>query len=189
MNAPHIFDRLWLIAATSWIVFAIAQPDTCFGQRPQATVNRDGDSLTLFLRRYLSDPRLGIDTTTRISSAHVGTGVTEVVVVYVSGRMWCGSGGCTLLTLESHDSTYSVIGRTSIVRLPIRILTSVTNGRHDLGVWVHGGGIEPGYEVLLPFDGKTYPSNPTAPPARRLSAKAVGRLLIPIPQKAKHLYE
>src|SRR6185312_2493889 len=189
MNVPHVCDRFWLIAATIWIVFAIAQPHTCFTQQPQRTVDRNGELLTLFLQRYLTDPRLGIDTTTRISSARVRTGVGDAIVVYVSGRKRCGSGGCTLLTLEPHDSTYKVIGRTSSVRLPVRILSSVTNGRYDIGVWVQGGGIQPGYEALLPFDGRMYPNNPTIPPARRLSAKALGRLLIPIEQDAKHLYE
>ena len=45
-------------------------------------------------------------------------------------------------------------------------------------VGVGGGGIQLGYEAMLPFDGKTYPSNPTVPPARHLSEKVPGEIVI-----------
>ncbi len=53
----------------------------------------------------------------------------------------------------------------SITRPPIRVLPTVTHGWHDLGVMVAGGGIIPGYEARLRFDGHSYPSNPTVPSA------------------------
>jgi hypothetical protein len=109
-------------------------------------------------------------------------------VVYVSGRMWCGTGGCILLVLEPTASTYRVIGRTTITRPPIRVLRSSHHGLPDLSVWVAGGGIHRPYAALLPFDGIRYPSNPTMPPARRAAAPIAGRVVIRGDSEGERLY-
>jgi hypothetical protein len=83
-----------------------------------------------------------------------------------------------------NGTSYKVISHTTIVRLPIRALRTRTNGWRDIGVFVQGGGIQPGYEAALPFDGAKYPSNPTVPPARRLSKEVAGEVLIPKPGNA-----
>jgi hypothetical protein len=44
---------------------------------------------------------------------------------------------------------------------------------------VGGGGILPGYVAELRFDGKTYPSNPSIPPARRTDGKKTGEVVVP----------
>jgi hypothetical protein len=134
-----------------------------------------------FLREYLHDPQFGKEKTTQFSIAFVsldGSPRNEVVV-YLSGTDWCGSGGCTLLVLEPNGSSYSVVGRTTIVRLPVRVLNTRTNGWRDLSVWVRGGGIRPGYEAALPFNGTKYASNPSVPPARPLKKGAPGEVIIP----------
>jgi len=41
-----------------------------------------------------------------------------------------------------------------------------------------GGGIRPGYEAELRFNGKTYPTNPSVPPARPLHARVPGEIAI-----------
>jgi len=40
------------------------------------------------------------------------------------------------------------------------VLSHRTNGWRDLSVLVAGGGIIPGYQAVLQFDGRAYPSNP-----------------------------
>lgn len=45
------------------------------------------------------------------------------------------------------------------------MLRSRTHGWHDLSIWVQGGGIQPGYEAILRFNGRTYPSDVMDPPA------------------------
>jgi|HubBroStandDraft_3_1064219.scaffolds.fasta_scaffold184111_2 hypothetical protein len=62
----------------------------------------------------------------------------------------------------------------------IDFLDSKCSGWHDLGVWVQGGGIQPGYEASLSFNGKEYPSNPTVPPAQPLAKKVSGKLSCPV---------
>jgi hypothetical protein len=95
------------------------------------------------------------------------TGKPKRKIVYVSGQGWCGSGGCTMLILEPTESAFKVLGRVTIVQLPIRLLPSVNDGHPDIGVSVQGGGVQSGYEAVLSFDGKSYPRNPSMPPARK----------------------
>jgi hypothetical protein len=121
------------------------------------------------------------DKTTRYNLVLVdlnGDGKPEAVV-YVSGNSWCGSGGCNMLVLYKQKSKYTIVGDTTITRLPIRVLSTKKNGWHDLSVFVAGGGILPGYNAKLSFDGREYPENPSAPPAVPLRSKSPGKTLIP----------
>jgi hypothetical protein len=62
------------------------------------------------------------------------------------------------------------------------------HGWHNLGVWVGGGGIQPGYEAELRFDGKKYPGNPSVPPARKTGKNASGTVVISSTQEEKALF-
>ena len=43
------------------------------------------------------------------------------------------------------ESSFKVLGRVTIVQLPIRLLSSTSHGHPDIGVIVQGGGILSGY--------------------------------------------
>ena len=75
-----------------------------------------------------------------------------------------GSGGCTLLILTPEEGRYREVTRMTVSRLPVRQLDSMTNGWHDLGVTIGGGGGAPA-EAWMQFDGSAYPRNPTVQPA------------------------
>lgn len=96
----------------------------------------------------------------------------------------CGTGGCDLYVLSLTARGYREVTRITVTRPPICVLPTITHGWHDLGVLVAGGGIIPGYEARLRFDGRSYPSNPTVLPATRLKG-ATGKQVIgempPIP--------
>jgi hypothetical protein len=134
--------------------------------------------------------RVAPDTTTRITVASVKTsdGKTDEDIVYVSGQRWCGSGGCTMLILEPTESTFRAIGRVTIVQPPIRLLPSMHGGRPDIGVSVQGGGIQPGYEAVLSFNGKSYPGNPSMPPAQK-AAVVRGKVIIANTEDSVPLYD
>ena len=68
-------------------------------------------------------------------------GKTKEDIVYISGPGWCGSGGCTMLILEPSGSSFNVLGKVTIVQLPIRVLHSTSHGHPDIGVLVQGGEI------------------------------------------------
>lgn len=162
---------------------------TSQGQESTA-FSHPGEALKNYLRDYLSvGGKVSPDMTTRITAVEVETenGKAEDIV-YVSGQRWCGSGGCTLLILEPAESTFNVLGRVTIVQLPIRLLSSRKYGHPDIGVTVQGGGIQTGYEAVLSFNGKRYPGNPSLPPARKTHL-AQGKVIIATTEGSVPLYE
>jgi hypothetical protein len=116
-------------------------------------------------------------------------GGKENVLVYVTGQTWCGSGGCTLLVLQQHSGSYTIVTRVRIAKLPIILFPEKTNGWHDVGVFVQGGGVQSGYEAELEYDGKSYPTNPSVPPARRSALKNQGKVVVPVNSQGTFLYE
>jgi len=137
------------------------------------------DSLKRFLQNELGELSRG-DKTTKYVAAFAdlnGDGAKEAIV-YVTGQSWCGSGGCNMLVLARDGTSWKEVTAVTITRAPIRVLTTASNGWRNLTVWVQGGGIEPGYEAELRFDGRTYPTNPAVPPARRLTRRVPGRVVL-----------
>jgi hypothetical protein len=165
---------------------------TSYSQGLHATgSDRPSERLKAYLRSYFSQGgKIAPDKTARIAVCTVNTidGKPEEDIVYVSGRDWCGSGGCTMLILQSNESAIEVLGRVTIVQLPIRLLPSQNYGHPDIGVSVQGGGILRGYEAVLSFDGESYPSNPSVPPARK-AAVARGRVIIANLNESVPLYD
>jgi hypothetical protein len=163
----------------------------CIAQSKSQSISKQAESLKRFLQSYLGEPYLPFERegATRYSYVFVdlkGDGAKEAIV-YVSGRAWCGSGGCVMLILAPEGTSYRVVTETTITRPPIRILDTKSNGWHDIGVVVTGGGIA-GYEAVLPFDGKTYPTNPSVPPARRSIEKIRGQTVISVTAQEQLLY-
>jgi hypothetical protein len=113
----------------------------------------------------------------------------NAVIVYMAGRSWCGSGGCNTLVLAQQGSSYKVVGDITITRLPIRLLSARSHGWRDIGVWLQGGGIRPGYEAELRFNGKVYPNNPSGPPAWKRAQEAPGRVVLPANAEGALLYQ
>jgi hypothetical protein len=143
-------------------------------------------SLKLFLQKTLEYH----ETTGYVAAFRdLNGGGTEEAIILLSGYLWCGSGGCTMLVLTRERGSWKQIGRTTITRPPIYVLASSSHGWKSVAVWVQGGGIQPGYEAELPFDGSHYAPNPTLPPAKRLKGKPDGELVIRVEQKATPLYD
>jgi hypothetical protein len=174
-----------LILATSSVLLAAAS----FAQPQVQPSASQEDSLRQVLRDYLKDS--GGDKTARYVSAFVDLrdDGRQEVIVYVTDQHFCGSGGCTALILAPEGSSYRLVTGVTLARLPIRVLRTKSNGWHDLGIWVQGGGVQQGYEARLSFDGETYPRNPSVPPASRIAEKPAGEIVIPVNAKGKFLYQ
>jgi hypothetical protein len=158
------------------------------GQGAHQPDEKEGSSLESFLRAYLSDMQAN-DRTAAYFSAFVDLedhGPQDVIVYFTSQHL-CGSGGCATLILAPEGSSYRVVTRITIAWPPLRVLETRSHGWHDIAVGVQGGGIQPGYEAKLSFDGHTYPSNPTVPPSQRLRGKAAGKVVVPSDAKGKLL--
>lgn len=149
-------------------VFAIGM--ICFAQPlehlPSQVGPQEQAALQSFLRIYLRDPYYDYKQTRYIAASVELNEKTPGAIVYLTDQKSCGSSGCTTLILVRDNESYRVVTSIPAAWLPIRILESKTNGWRDIGVWVEGGGIRPGYEAVLSFNGTTYPKNPTVPPAR-----------------------
>ncbi len=158
----------------------LAQPQSHPSSNQEASVRR-------FLQGYLRNFRGDFKTEYFSVFVDLKDDGTRQAIVYFTDH--CGSGGCTMLILLPKGASYRVVTSITIARLPIRVLTTKTNGWHDIGVWVQGGGIQPGYEAKLSFNGKTYPRNPTMPPARQLTEKAAGEVVVPLDAEGKPLYQ
>jgi hypothetical protein len=167
------------LGAETLIEYALqsGQPEVSSGSAEQSLE----PSLQAFLQNYLRELSPIEDKTTRylynLNDLN-GDGKKEVIV-YVMGDSWCGSGGCTTLILEPQGSYYKVVTKLTITNLPICLLKTSSHGWHSLTVWVHRGGVLSPYEAELRFDGKTYPENPTVPPARPFDGKVKRDVLIP----------
>jgi len=112
---------------------------------------------------------------------------SKQVLVYVSGPGWCGSGGCAALLLEPFGSSFKVIDRFTLARLPIRILPSKSHGWHDLAMPVGGGGVIHRYWAILKFDGHKYPSNSSMAP--KLPVRLIGTgTEVPLREKGSLVY-
>jgi hypothetical protein len=184
--------RVYLTMIVTLAAAGMILATACLSQTVHRPTPKQEENLKKFLQDYLRDPHSSLEDekTTRYSAAFVdlkNDGKHEVIV-YITGRFWCGSGGCVMLILAPDDSSYRVVTRTTITRLPVRILVSKSHGWHDISVQVQGGGIVHVYEAELSFDGRTYPSNPTVPPARRLVGKVAGEVAIPLDVEGKPLY-
>jgi len=157
------------------------------------TAQSKPDRLAEFLQSYVRElnPPFEQQGETRYSSAFVDLrdDGTKEVIVYLSGGGWCGSGGCTMLILAPEGMSYRVVTKTTITRRPIHVLPTKSNGWHDISVVVAGGGVQPGYEAELSFDGKTYPSNPSVPPAHPLDGEVRGKIAVSVSAKDKPVHQ
>jgi len=100
-------------------------------------------------------------------------------IVHLAGPSVCGTGGCSTLVFTEVDAGLRLVTRISVTRPPIVIAETMTSGWRDLIVHVAGGGILPGHDARLRYDGSTYPRNPTVEPAEPLSERGKGMVVIP----------
>jgi len=145
-------------------------------------------ALARFLQGYVGSDEDSKNTEYAYAFVDLKGDGTKEAVVYLSSDGWCGTGGCTMLILAPNADSYKLITKIPIVELPIRILETKTNGWHDLGVSVAGGGLS-AYEAKLPFDGASYPENPSMAPAQRLHRKVDGKIVIAENAKGERLFK
>jgi hypothetical protein len=149
------------------------------GPTQQPATARD-KKLKAYLQHYAGDPNSDDNASTRYIAAFADlqdNGSEDAIVNFMDDG-WCGTGGCTMLILAPTASSYRLVTRTTITRTPIRVLSTKSHGWHDIAVWVQGGGIEQGYEARLSFNGKKYSSNPSVLPARPITGKVAGKVVI-----------
>lgn len=165
-------------------------------QEPRATVDQHAfdsvgteTSLRSFLKSFLAEHH-DRDNTVKFQYAlfDLNDDGRDEVIVYLEAQGWCGSGGCNTFVLTREENSYRIVTRITITRPPIRVLNRKSNGWHNLAVWREGGNSDPGYEAELPFDGRSYASNPSMPPARPATKSLSGKTIIAVDWVGKRLY-
>lgn len=100
-------------------------------------------------------------------------GIDDAVVL-LSGMEWCGSGGCTLLVFKGlENGSFQPHSKMTVSSTPIYALSTQTQGWRDLSVYTRGLG-----QVILKFNGKSYPSNPSLASKYTANLKQVGNILL-----------
>lgn len=80
-------------------------------------------------------------------------------VVFLSDSNWCGSGGCTMLVLQGQAKGFKLVSSSTVTDTPVRVSSEKSHGWKHLLVYSKGKG-----DVLMRFDGKQYPANPSLQP-------------------------
>jgi putative lipoprotein len=93
-----------------------------------------------------------------------GDGRQDALVLLENPLYFCGTGGCTMLVFKSIPSGFEFVSLSTLIRGPVLVSETRTQGWRDLIVEVSGGGIV-SKQVALKYTGSKYPSNPsTLPP-------------------------
>lgn len=140
----------------------------------------DPQALQTFLRLKAIESRGSPPPSVVARTVDGGPRHPRITLVYMSSPDWCGSGGCRLFVLEPGHAGLEELAGVTLVHPPVLILDTRTHGMPDIAVRVRGD-YYPGEgekTVVLPFDGRTYASNPTVPPARLLQGTANGEIAI-----------
>jgi hypothetical protein len=93
-------------------------------------------------------------------------------VVLLTGSNWCGSGGCTMLVFSGTKTGYKLVSSGTVTSEPVSVLPSVSHSWHTLLVYSRPNGV-----VVMPFDGKRYPPNPSLQRAATSIERTNGRRL------------
>jgi hypothetical protein len=177
LRTSVLFSALWLVSC-------------CLAQDERQSQPLDGSNAKRLLLDYLRSRNVDVDSTSRYSVRSVslsGESAPEIVV-YLSGPGWCGSGGCSMVILKPQDNAYRVVAEFTLVRLPLCVLRTRTNGWRDLSFRVQGGGVVHGYSVVISFDGTQYPNNPSPIPIHRSSDECEGDIIFPLSTEGELIY-
>ncbi|MFS6828071.1 hypothetical protein [Cyanobium sp. ATX-6F1] len=105
-----------------------------------------------------------------------GDGSPEIVAT-VQGPYTCGTGGCNFYVFRNGLKGPTLVSRMTLFRPPLIVSEQKHHGWKDLIVNVRQDAGHGGYAVLS-FDGRGYPSNPSAPPAQPLRHPLKGTALL-----------
>lgn len=167
-----------------WVaVFWVVSCAICLAQRTSKPNATEEAAIRHWLANYAGapDPEMESAGPSRFLAEIVDLSgpASRDAIIYVFGRGWCGSGGCPTFVLRPTGNGYSLVTRLTITWPPIRVLPTEHKGWHDLSVYVHGGGIRVPYTARIPFNGASYASNPSMPPAQPMAEARQGKVIIP----------
>jgi len=157
------------------------------GALPAQPASGDDGVRAYLQERFHADRAEDRDARYVIARADLNGDGRPEALVYLLSSAYCGTGGCNLLILTPAGRSWRKVAELTIVNPPIRLLGSASHGWRDLAVRVAGGGSR-AHEALLTFNGRSYPANPSMPPARALRRAVPGRVLISDGDRGRPLF-
>ena len=185
----HIPFKLRMFSSRSWQSFAgvtlatgllltngTAQSSTTRTAVAGSKRANSPERLKKFMQDHIRQIDPNIDETTMFSYAFVDLNGDrrDEAIVYLTGRSWCGTGGCNTYVLTPDGESYRFVARVPATRTPIRVLDKMSHGWHSVTTVVREDATHI-YEGELRFNGQKYPLDIERPPAEGLH----GRIVIP----------
>jgi hypothetical protein len=155
----------------------------------QAQPSREA-SLHAFLQTRFRDLHADPDARYALAWADLNGDGRPEAIVYLLARDYCGTGGCFLYIYRATGRSWARVANISVSQPPIRMLNTSSHGWRDIGIsqrelrrdrFVR-------YEARLRFNGRTYPLNPSIPPAERLTHRVAGRILVADSDRGRPLF-
>ncbi len=124
-----------------------------------------GAEISAYLRNYLQKDLKTMDSTDRKFSFYavdLNGDQNPEYVVFLKGRYFCGTGGCTFLVMNSDQQ---LINYTTVMDPPVYVSAKATHGWRSLIIKANATPGSESYRVLT-FDSKTrrYPTNASMVP-------------------------
>jgi hypothetical protein len=98
------------------------------------------------------------DATTKFAHARVRLvdSAPPMDLVFLTGHVWCGSGGCTTLVIDRSSGTPRIVSNISVTQPPISVLPTTNKGWHDIRALGAGGGRPAAEWETYRFTGEDY---------------------------------
>lgn len=167
---PLLLFCLWMPGGCSGTVHE-AQQEIVLTPMPPDPVDPDNTVLHEAIRAFLLTHHGPVSSGYRYTRIDLDGDTRRDALVMLNAPYgyWCGMPGCTLLVMQAHDTSFTLVNTIQPVRGPMYIEDERTNGWRNLIVRVSGSW-EKAKDVALRFDGQTYPSIPLDLPAYDLRA-------------------
>ncbi len=88
-----------------------------------------------------------------------------LVLMQSPHQAWCMEFGCTMFIFHAQDEGFTYLSEVSPVRGPLVVMNSKTNGWRDIAAYVSGRSGWEAKNVMLQYDGRSYPQQPALQPA------------------------
>lgn len=87
-------------------------------------------------------------------------GRREALVLFsLPHHYWCGWDGCPMAIFQPHADKFTLLALINSVRAPVYLSNAKTNGWKDIVIRVSGSRM-PDKNVVLKYDGQSYPNTP-----------------------------
>ncbi|MGF1755879.1 hypothetical protein L4C33_20080 [Vibrio makurazakiensis] len=158
----HILHSLCLMGSLSLIgcssINGVSNDDTTSAQASQETIAKWVENQILAPEGLsLADNNIRY----RTGSADLNADDSFEHIVLMQDPYFCGSGGCTAVMFNNSGE---IINQMTVVKTPVVLADSYSNGWQDFIVWSNGA-----YRVMS-YNGETYPSNPSLEPTTNWGA-------------------